>query len=199
MKMPKYILILLLFMTLSILVSLPGAKDTMTWFFETVPVMIGIVIILCTYKKFTLTPLLAVLIAIHSAILCLGAHYTYAEVPMGFWIQDLFAWERNPYDRIGHLAQGFIPAILAREVLIRNRVIASKAWMFYIICAICLSFSAFYEIIEWWSAVLLGDSSQDFLGTQGDIWDAQWDMLLALIGCIVSLLTLSRWHDKQLT
>lgn len=185
-------------MLLAVIISLPGTEDKMTWFFETVPVMIGAVLLFATRKNFSPTPLLAVLIIIHSIILCIGGHYTYAKVPIGFWIQDWLDLARNNYDRLGHFAQGFIPAILAREILIKNKVVTNKNWLFYIVCAICLSFSAFYELIEWWAALLVGGGAQDFLGTQGDVWDAQWDMLLALIGCVVSLLLLSHQHNKQL-
>lgn len=185
-------------MLLAVLLSLPGTEDKMTWFFETVPVMIGAALLFLTRRKFSPTPLLAILIVIHAIILCVGGHYTYAKVPVGFWVQDWLDLARNNYDRLGHLAQGFVPAILAREILIKNSIVSNKNWMFYIICAICLSFSAFYELIEWWTAVIAGDGATDFLGTQGDVWDAQWDMFLALIGCVVSLLLLSKQHNKQL-
>lgn len=160
--------------------------------------LIGIPILLATCRRHPLTPLLYRLIFLHMLILLLGAHYSYARVPLGFWLQDLFDFSRNHYDRIGHLMQGFMPAILAREILLRSGAVRRGGWLFFIVVSICLAFSAFYEMIEWWTA-LLGDIAQDFLGSQGDIWDAQWDMFLALIGAVSSLLILGRLHDRHLS
>ena len=174
-------------------------KDQFTWFLEVFPALIGFVLIVLTYKKFPLTPLLYTLILIHMIILMVGGHYTYAEVPLFDWIKEVFHQSRNNYDKVGHLAQGFIPAILAREILLRKHIVsASKAWLNYIILSIILAFSAFYELIEWWVAVATGDDAEAFLGTQGYVWDTQSDMMYALIGGIAALILLSRLHDKQI-
>ena len=174
-------------------------KDQFTWFLEVVPALIGFVLISLTYKKFPLTPLLYTLILIHMIILMVGGHYTYAEVPLFDYIREVFDQTRNNYDKVGHLAQGFIPAILARELLIRKEVVSgSKMWLNYIILSIVLAFSAFYELVEWWVALATGEDAEAFLGTQGYMWDTQSDMMYALIGGMVSLVLLSRLHDKQL-
>ena len=174
------------------------AADVVIWWAEAIPVFIAIPILWATRQNFPLTRLTYYLIAIHAIILLVGAHYTYAHVPLGFWMQDIFDFTRNNYDRIGHIAQGFVPAIIARELFIRHKVIPSRAWRVFLTTCFCLAFSAFYELIEWWSAVFGGDGSVEFLGTQGDIWDAQWDMFLALLGAISSQVLLSGLHDKQL-
>ncbi len=168
------------------------------WFLEVAPVIIGAVILLATRSSFPLTMLLYRLLAIHALILIVGAHYAYARVPLGFWVQDLFDLSRNHYDRLGHLAQGFIPAILARETLLRRSPLQPGKWLFYLVLCVCLSFSAFYELIEWWVALLDDNVSQDFLGSQGDAWDTQWDMFLALIGAIASQVCLGGSHDAAL-
>jgi len=135
---------------------------------------------------------------VHAVILMVGGHYTYARVPLGFWAQDVFDFARNHYDRLGHLAQGFVPAILAREILLRRTPLVPGAWLFLLVLSVCLAFSAFYEMLEWWTALLGGVAATDFLGTQGDVWDTQWDMFLAGVGATAALLLLSRLHDKQL-
>ena len=168
------------------------------WWAESIPVFIALPILWYTYKRFPLTRLAYYLIVIHAIILLVGAHYTYAHVPLGFWMQDIFDFTRNNYDRIGHIAQGFVPAILAREIFIRNNLIRVRGWRIFLVTCFCLAFSAFYELIEWWSAVFAGDGSVEFLGTQGDIWDAQWDMFLALMGAIASQALLCKLHDKQI-
>ena len=173
-------------------------KDQFTWFLEVLPALVGITILTLTYNKFRLTGLTYLLILIHSIILMVGGHYTYAEVPLFDWISDFFEMGRNNYDKVGHLAQGFIPAIIAREILLRKKVVAGGGWLNFIIISICLAFSAFYELIEWWVAELSGESAEAFLGTQGYIWDTQSDMALALVGSILALATLSKIHDKQL-
>ncbi len=174
-------------------------KDQFTWFLEVFPALIGFILIVLTYRKFPLTPLLYTLILIHMIILMVGGHYTYAEVPLFDWIKEVLHQSRNNYDKVGHLAQGFIPAILAREILLRKHIVtASKAWLNYIVLSIILAFSAFYELVEWWVAVLTGDSAEAFLGTQGYIWDTQSDMMYALIGGVAALVLLSRLHDRQL-
>ncbi|WP_309497420.1 DUF2238 domain-containing protein [Sulfurovum sp.] len=174
-------------------------KDQFTWFLEVAPALIGVLILFFTHKKFPLTPLLNVLILIHMIILMVGGHYTYAEVPLFDYIAEVFDHSRNNYDKVGHLAQGFIPAILARELLLRHEVVkASKIWLNYIILSIVLAFSAFYELIEWWVALGTGEDAEAFLGTQGYVWDTQSDMMYALIGGILALVILSKYHDKQL-
>lgn len=181
-----------------ILSGLSPEADRYTWFLETVPVMIGIPLLLASYRSFPLTPLLYRLLALHALILIVGGHYTYAEVPLFNWIRDTFELSRNHYDRIGHLAQGFIPAILAREILLRLSPLRPGGWLFLTVTSICLAFSAFYEMIEWWLALTSEEAAEAFLGTQGDIWDTQWDMFLALIGAITAQLMLGRRHDRQL-
>ncbi|MEX1034441.1 MAG: DUF2238 domain-containing protein, partial [Sneathiella sp.] len=173
-------------------------KGYFIWILEVGPALIGLVILIATYRKFPLTPLLYTLILIHCVILMIGGHYTYAEVPLFDTIKPWFGFERNHYDRVGHLAQGFVPAIIAREILIRLEVVTLPGWRNFIIVSICLAFSAFYELIEWAVALLTGTAADDFLATQGDIWDTQSDMALALLGAILALLLLARVHDRQL-
>jgi putative membrane protein len=164
---------------------------------ENFPVWIGIVAVALTHRKFPLSNLCLVLLAIHSLILAVGGHYTYAKVPLGDWARDTFHLARNHYDRLGHLAQGFVPAILVREVL--RRKLALRGWSVVLLTvACCLAFSAFYELIEWWTALATGEGATAFLGTQGDVWDTQWDMCFALIGSIAALLTLSQVHDASM-
>jgi putative membrane protein len=172
--------------------------DRLTWVMEVLPVLIAIPLLIGTYEQFPLTPLLYRLILLHAMILMLGGHYTYARVPLGFWVQDLFHLARNHYDRLGHLAQGFFPAMIAREILIRTSPLKPGAWLFFVVVCVCLAISAFYELIEWWSALIYGEAATDFLGTQGDTWDTQWDMFLALVGAVAAQLTLARTHDRDL-
>lgn len=172
--------------------------DRLTWLLETAPVMIGAVLLVATWRRFPLTPLLSGLIAAHAVILIVGGYWSYSEVPLFNWLRDGFGWTRNHYDRVGHLAQGFVPAILAREILLRRSPLRPGKWLFFLVLCVCLAFSAFYELVEWWSSVLLGDGATAFLGTQGDSWDTQWDMWLALLGATASLLLLSGVHDRQL-
>ena len=173
-------------------------KDVAIWGLEVSPAVIGLILIIWTYKKFPLTELLYSLILIHCVILMIGGHYTYAEVPLFDHIKPLFGFERNNYDKIGHFMQGFMPAILAREILIRLEVVNQKSWMNIIIVSICLAFSAFYELIEWFVAEVSQTGAEAFLGTQGYVWDTQSDMGFALLGAIIALLILSRVHDRQL-
>ena len=173
-------------------------KDYFTWFLEVLPALIGIIILAVTYNKFRLTKLAYSLILIHCIILMVGGHYTYAEVPLFDWIKNHFDLARNNYDKIGHLAQGFIPAIIAREILIRKKIVNGSKWLNFIVVSICLAVSALYELIEWWVAELTGESAEAFLGTQGYAWDTQSDMALALIGAIFSLVALSKIHNEQL-
>ena len=192
-------LVLLLLTLVGLLISGINPTDGLTWVLEVTPIFIGIPLLLASYRGFRLTNLLYFLLFIHAAILMLGAHYTYAQVPLGFWMQEVFDFSRNHYDRLGHIAQGFIPAILAREILIRRSPLKhSPKWLFFLVVCICLAFSAFYEMLEWWSAVVNEQAAEAFLGTQGDVWDTQWDMFLALIGAIAGQLLLSRLHDRQL-
>ena len=174
-------------------------KDSFTWFLEILPVFIGLFILLLTYKKFPLTPLLYTLILIHMIILMVGGHYTYAEVPLFEWFKEIFDHSRNNYDKVGHFAQGFIPAIMAREIFMRKNIIqASKIWLNYIVLSFILAFSAFYELVDWWVSLEVGEDAEAFLGTQGYVWDTQSDMGFALFGGIMALLLLSKIHDKQL-
>lgn len=191
-------LALLALAALALAVSAVGPTDRLTWWMEVAPVLIGAPLLVATGKAFPLTALLYRLLFLHALILILGGHYTYAQVPLGFWLQDLLDFARNPYDRIGHLAQGFVPAILAREILLRRSPLAPGKWLFVLVTSVCLAFSAFYEMIEWWAAVLGGSAAEDFLGTQGDVWDTQWDMFLALVGAMAAQLLLARIHDRQL-
>lgn len=174
-------------------------KDYFTWLLEVLPAIIALILLILTRRRFQFTPLAYALILIHAIILMIGGHYTYAEVPLFDWIRDLFNLQRNNYDKVGHLAQGFIPAIVAREILIRNHVVKNHYWIITFVISICLSISALYELIEWWVAELTGESAEAFLGTQGYMWDTQSDMALALFGSIAALLLLSRYHDRQLS
>ncbi|MBQ4857520.1 DUF2238 domain-containing protein [Pseudoalteromonas sp. MMG007] len=170
-------------------------KDQFTWLLEVIPAIIGLVLMASSYKHFKLTPILYGFILAHCIVLMVGGHYTYAEVP---WFDNLFDSERNNYDKVGHFFQGFVPALLAREILLRKNVVNGKGWLNVFVVSICLAFSAFYELIEWWVAILSGENAEAFLGTQGYVWDTQSDMGIALLGAICSLLLLSKVHDKQL-
>jgi putative membrane protein len=181
-----------------ILSGIDPSADRYTWFLETLPVMIGLSLLSLTWRGFPLTLLLCRLLALHALILIVGGYYTYAEVPLFNWLQEVLDLSRNHYDRVGHFAQGFIPAILAREILLRRSPLQRGRWLFFIVVSICLAFSAFYELIEWWVALLSEQAAEAFLGTQGDHWDTQNDMFLALIGATLSQLLLSRLHDSQL-
>jgi len=172
--------------------------DRLTWWMEVIPALLGFAILIFTRKRFPLTPLVYVLILVHAIILMVGGHYTYAEVPLGDWLSSLTGGERNNYDKIGHLAQGFIPVLIAREILIRNKVVAVRGWLTFLLLCIVLAVSAFYELIEWWAALLNGQAADAFLGTQGYVWDTQSDMFWAFCGAVLALLTLSKLHDRQL-
>jgi putative membrane protein len=179
--------------------SAVGAHDGFTWFLEVAPIFIGVPILMTTYRRFPLTPLAYRLIFVHALILMVGGHYTYAEVPLGYWMKELFGFARNHYDRIGHFAQGFVPAILVREVLLRKTPLKSRGWLFFLTTCVCLAISACYEFVEWGTAVATGSKADAFLGTQGDPWDTQWDMLWALLGALTAQLLLARVHDRQLS
>lgn len=165
---------------------------------EVFPIILGVPLLAATAGRFPLTPLAYRLLFLHALILVVGGHYTYARVPLGTWAQDAFGLARNHYDRLGHLAQGFVPAIITREVLLRRSPLRPGRWLFFLVTCVCLAISASYEFIEWWSALIGGESATDFLGTQGDPWDTQWDMFLALVGAVTAQLSLGRGHDRQL-
>ena len=173
-------------------------KDRLTWVLEAGPAIIGLLVMAKTRISFPLTPLLYFWILVHCIVLMVGAKYTYAEVPLFDWISELFGWERNNYDKVGHFMQGFVPALLAREILLRKKLVNADGWRNFIILSICLAFSAFYELIEWWAALLIGEDADAFLGTQGYVWDTQSDMAWALLGAFVCLITLKKSHDQQI-
>ncbi len=175
-----------------------GPVDRATWWLEAGPVVVGIPLLLWLRPRFPFTPLLYRLLFIHAGIVMLGGHYTYAQVPLGDWVRDWFDLTRNNYDRLGHLAQGFIPAILMRELLWRNSPLRGSRWLPFLVVCFCLAFSALFEMFEWWVALIMGGSADAFLALQGDVWDTQWDMFLALCGATASLLLLTRLHDRHL-
>ena len=172
--------------------------DYPTWLLEVLPALVAAAVLWLTRDRFPLTTLTYVLILVHCVILMIGGHYTYAEVPLGDWVRDAFDQSRNNYDKLGHFAQGFVPAIVAREILIRLCVVSTSGWRNFIIVSICLGISAFYELIEWWVALLSAEAADSFLGTQGYIWDTQSDMWTALLGAVFALILLGRLHDRQL-
>lgn len=190
---------LLLGMTFVVLV-LTGYKpfDLTTWFLEVFPVLVAIPLLALTREGFPLTRLLYWLIFVHALILMVGGHYTYARVPLGFWMQDWFDLARNHYDRIGHIVQGFVPAMITREILLRRSPLVRGKWLFFLVLCVCMFVSVFYEFIEWWVALIAEGASIEFLGTQGDVWDTHWDMFLALCGAILAQVLLARVHDRQL-
>ncbi len=192
-------LIILLVVDLAVLAwSFTGPSDTATWVMEVAPFLIVLPILLATAKRFPLTPLLYGLITVHAVILMVGGRYTYAEVPVGFWVKDALGLARNHYDRLGHFAQGFIPAIAVRELLLRTSPLRRGKWLFFLVTSVCLAISALYEMIEWGTSVAQGASADAFLGTQGDVWDAQWDMFCCLLGALTSLVLLGKFHDSQM-
>lgn len=188
---------LLLVVLTALAVSSISPTDRPTWWLEVFPVLIAAPLLVATFRTFPLTPLAYWLVACHALILILGGAYTYAQVPLGFALQDWLGLARNPYDRIGHFVQGFVPAILAREILVRQLALRGK-WLGFVVLCVCLAISAFYELLEFASALILGQGAEQFLGTQGDQWDTQWDMTTALIGACTALALLGRWHDRQL-
>jgi putative membrane protein len=191
-------LALLAAVIVALVVSAIRPRELGTWALESAPVVIAIPILVATWRAFPLTPLAYRLVSVHALILLVGGHYTYAHVPLGFWLQDAFDLARNPYDRIGHFAQGFVPAIVAREILLRVTGLKTGKMLFFLVLCVALAISAFYELVEWWTAVMLGAGANEFLGTQGDPWDTQWDMFTALIGAAAAQLLLARLHDRQL-
>lgn len=189
---------LIVIVSAALVISGIAPYDRATWWMEVAPVLIALPILVATRRRFPLTDLLAVLIALHALVLILGGAYTYARVPLGFWLQDMLGASRNPYDKIGHFMQGFVPAMVAREILIRRAVVNGAGWRNFLIVCVCLAISATYEFIEWWAALALGQGADAFLGTQGDVWDTQWDMLMATVGAASALVLLGRRHDRQL-
>ena len=173
-------------------------KDRLTWVLEAGPAIIGLLVMAKSQKSFPLTPLLYFWILLHCIVLMIGAKYTYAEVPLFDSIREAFGWERNNYDKFGHFMQGFVPALVAREILLRKKIVNTNGWRNFIVLSICLAFSAFYELIEWWAALLIGEDADAFLGTQGYVWDTQSDMAWALFGAMVCLATLRKAHDQQI-
>ncbi|MGR8999711.1 MAG: DUF2238 domain-containing protein [Gammaproteobacteria bacterium] len=178
--------------------SVINPKDYLTWALETAPAIIAFIVLIATRSRFPLTNLAYGLILIHSVILMIGGHYTYAEVPLFDWFKEVFNLERNNYDKVGHFAQGFVPAIIAREIIIRNHVLKNTNWLNFFVICICLAISAFYELIEWCVAIVSKEAAESFLGTQGYIWDTQSDMAYALLGAMVALATLNHTHDRQI-
>jgi putative membrane protein len=178
--------------------SAVNPHDRLTWWLEVAPALLALIVLAVTRRRFPLTPLVYVLVLMHCIILMVGGHYTYAEVPAGDWVRDLLGGTRNNYDKLGHFAQGFVPAMVAREILVRLEVVRRRGWLGFIVVSICLAFSAFYELIEWWAALLSATAAESFLGTQGYVWDTQSDMFWALVGAVIALLLLSRPHDRQM-
>lgn len=183
---------------LGLVLSGIAPHDRLTWLLEVIPVIIAVPLLALTRARFPFTGVVYALIAWHAAVLMLGGHYTYAEVPAGNWVRDALGLARNNYDRLGHFTQGFVPAMIAREILLRRTPLQRGGWLFFLVTATCLAISAFYEFIEWWTAVSGGGSAEAFLGTQGDVWDTQWDMFLALCGAIVAQVLLARMQDRAL-
>ena len=191
-------LALLLTVIAVILWSAWRPHDRFTWWLEVTPGLVGLVLLLATYRRFRFTTLCYTLIALHICVLCVGGHYTYARVPLFDWLRPLFSWQRNNYDRLGHFMQGFVPAIIAREVIIRFGILARKNWLPFLVVSICLAISALYELIEWWTALLSGGAANDFLGSQGDVWDTQADMCVALVGATCAVILLSTVHNRAI-
>jgi putative membrane protein len=172
--------------------------DRPTWLLEVMPILVAVPVLWATYRRFPLTTLLYICIFLHAVVLMVGGAYTYARVPLGFALQDWLHLDRNPYDRIGHFFQGFVPALAAREILLRGKYINGKGMLAFLVICVVMTVSVTYEFIEWGTALLFGQGAQDFLGTQGDPWDTQWDMFMALIGSVTALLLCSRFHDRQI-
>ncbi|HMW51374.1 MAG TPA: DUF2238 domain-containing protein [Rhodocyclaceae bacterium] len=179
-------------------VSAIAPYDRATWWMEVAPVFLVAPLLIASHRRFPLTPLLQTLIALHALVLIVGGVWTYARVPFGFWLQDVFHLARNPYDRIGHFMQGFVPALAAREVLLRRGIVRGRGWLFFLVTCVCLAVSALYELIEWGAAEALGQGADAFLGTQGDPWDTQNDMAMALVGALVAQIGLGGWHARQI-
>ena len=198
-RRPRYEMALLIVVLVALVWSGIQPADRFTWLMEVFPVLIAVPLLLATYRRFRFTPLVYTLMAIHACILMLGGKYTYAQVPLGFWMERSFGFARNHYDRIGHFAQGFVPALTGREILVRLSPLRGSRWLPFVVLAFCMAISAFYEFIEWWTALATGSAAEAFLGTQGDPWDTQWDMFYAFVGAITGLVLLTRVHDRQLS
>jgi putative membrane protein len=189
----------LLFSVLAVLIwSGVEPRDCLTWWLEVFPALAALVILFATYRRFEFTTLTYTLIALHMCVLFVGGHYTYARVPLFDWFKIIFGWHRNHYDRVGHIVQGFVPAMVAREIFVRLEILHRKRWQSFLVVCVCLAISAFYELIEWWTALVSGDSAVSFLATQGDIWDTQEDMFCALLGAIAAIALLSRVQDRAI-
>lgn len=197
MQHPRLVLCCASSVALLLALSAFNAYDMLTWRLEVAPILLVAPLLLATYRRYPLTTLLYVLLCLHAVIMIAGGHYTYARVPLGFWIQDNFELQRNPYDKIGHFAQGFVPALLAREMLLRYRLVSGVRIAAVLAVCIALAISAAYELVEWTAALALGQGADEFLGTQGDPWDTQSDMFMALVGASLAML-FARWHDRQL-
>lgn len=194
----QYLSALSVFVGVFFIWSAIAPHDYFTWILEVFPVLIALPLLLITQRRFPLTNLVYGLIALHMVILLIGGHYTYAEMPVFNWLRDYYGWDRNYYDRVGHVAQGFVPAMLAREILLRTSPLQPGKWLFFIVVSVCLAISAFYEFIEWWVALASGSDAVAFLATQGDIWDTQWDMFLAFTGAVFAQLLLAKTHLRQM-
>lgn len=181
-----------------LLLSATHPKDQFTWFLETFPAMLAFAVLAGVYRRFRFSDLTYVFVLLNCYVMFIGGHYTYAEVPLFNWIRDVFGQDRNNFDKVGHFAQGFVPALFVREILVRNHVIARKAWLSGIVVCVCVTVSVLYEFFEWFVALATGEAAEAFLGTQGYVWDTQSDMLMALIGAILSMLTMARWQDRQI-
>ena len=191
-------LVLLGVLLVCLIISGINPWDRLTWWLEVAPILIGVPILIFTYNRFTFSPLVYRLILLHALVLMIGGHWSYARVPFGFWLERVFHLARNDYDRIGHFMQGFVPALIAREVLLRHTPLRRGLWLFFLVTCVCLALSACYEFVEWWTAVAGGSAADAFVGTQGDVSDTQKDMLMALIGALLAQLTLARAHDRSM-
>jgi putative membrane protein len=198
MKKEKYLLFLFVIFLIVLIWSAIKPKDYFTWILEVIPGIVGFIVLFITYKRFRFTDFIYTLMLIHCCILFVGGHYTYAEVPFFHWVKELLQGTRNNYDRVGHFAQGFVPALIAREMLLRLKIVNSRTWTGYLVISIALAISALYELIEWWTAILTGESAEAFLGTQGYIWDTQSDMFWALAGSLAAVVLFSRYHDRKI-
>lgn len=195
---PRYLLAASALIVLALIVSFINPHDRLIWLMEVMPVLIALPLLAFTYPRFPLTPLLYSLIFLHALILIVGGTYTYAHVPVGFWVQDVFGLARNPYDKLGHLWQGLVPALVAKEIFVRRHFVSGKKMVAFLAICVAMAISAWYELIEWWAAVLMGQGADEFLGTQGDQWDTQSDMCMAFIGAMIAVILLARWHDRQI-
>jgi putative membrane protein len=198
-KREKSLILVIPALLLIMLLSAIHPYDRTTWFMEVAPIFIALPIMFATCRRFPLTTLLYVLIFFHALVLIAGGHYTYARVPLGFWMQDVLSLSRNPYDKIGHIMQGFVPFLVTREILLRKGYLINRRMVAFLSVCVVMAISAWYELIEWWSALALGQGADEFLGTQGDPWDTQSDMLFAFIGAMSAMVLLSRWHDRQMS